>query len=107
LALEALDEMGISPAAIAGTSVSAIIGGVCRRTQGACDLESSIATLKQSLRGDEQVVASAGGRFADLVLLGRGNSVLLAPEIRLDLFWLSVCQSFRGSPYRKLYRGDE
>jgi NTE family protein len=30
------------------------------------------------------------GRFADLVLLGRGNPVLLAPEIRLDLFWLSA-----------------
>ena len=30
------------------------------------------------------------GRLADLVLLGRGNPVLLAPEICLDLFWLSA-----------------
>jgi NTE family protein len=27
------------------------------------------------------------GRFADLVLRGRGNPVLLDPEICLDLFW--------------------
>lgn len=29
------------------------------------------------------------GRFADLVLRGRGNPVLLDPEICLDLFWPS------------------
>jgi NTE family protein len=27
------------------------------------------------------------GRFSDLVLRGRGNPVLLDPEICLDLFW--------------------
>ncbi len=27
------------------------------------------------------------GRFADLVLRGRGNPVLLDPEIFLELFW--------------------
>jgi NTE family protein len=32
-------------------------------------------------------VAGAVGRFADLVLRGRGNPVLSDPEICLDLFW--------------------
>ena len=59
---------------------------VCRRNQGARYFESSIASLKQSLRRDEQVVASAVGYFADLVLLGPCDPVLLGPEICLELF---------------------
>ena len=56
--------MRISPAAIAGASVGAIIGGAyAAGIKGARYLESSIASLKQSLRYDEQVVASAGGTF--------------------------------------------
>ena len=59
---------------------------VCRPNQGARYFESSIVSLKQSLRRDEQVVASAVGRFADLVLLGRCGPLLLGPEICLELF---------------------
>jgi hypothetical protein len=43
----------------------------------------------------------------DLVLLGRGNPVLLAPEICLELFRLRHAQSFRGLPIKNLYRGGE
>jgi NTE family protein len=43
LALEALDEMGISLAAIAGTSVGAIIGGAYAAGIKGRPLESSIA----------------------------------------------------------------
>jgi hypothetical protein len=35
-----------------------------------------------------KLLRARAGRLADLVLLGRGNPVLLAPEICLDLFWL-------------------
>jgi NTE family protein len=56
--------MGISPAAIAGTSVGAIIGGAyAAGIKGRAIWNHSIASLKQSLRCDEQVVASAGGTF--------------------------------------------
>jgi len=37
----------------------------------------------------------------DLVLLGRGNPVLLAPEICLELFRLSACPVVSRSPYQK------
>jgi NTE family protein len=56
--------MGISPAAIAGTSVGAIIGGAyAAGIKGRAIWNHSIASLKQSLRCDEQVVASAGRTF--------------------------------------------
>jgi hypothetical protein len=74
LALEALDGMGISPAAIASRCVGAIIGGAdAAGINGRATCESTIASLEQSLRCDQRVVASVAGRFADLVLLGRGN----------------------------------
>jgi NTE family protein len=64
LALEALDEMGISPAAIAGRSVGDIIGGAyAAGINGRAICESSIASLEQSLRCDQRVVAGAGGTF--------------------------------------------
>jgi NTE family protein len=50
LALEALDEMGISPVAIAGTSIGAIMGGAyAARIEGTL-FGLIIASLKQSLR---------------------------------------------------------
>lgn len=62
LALEALDEMGISPAAIAGRSVGDIIGGAyAAGINGRAICESSVASLEQSLRCDQRVVAGAGG----------------------------------------------
>ena len=54
--------------------VGAIIGGAdAAGINGRATCESSIASLEQSLRCDQRVVASVAGRFADLVLLGRGN----------------------------------
>jgi hypothetical protein len=48
------------------------------------------------------------GRFADLVLRGRGNPVLLASEICLDVFWLSGMPSrFEDLAIKNLYGGDE
>jgi NTE family protein len=90
LALKALDEMGISLVAIAGTFMGAIVGGAyAAGIKGRAHSEPSIASLKQSLRRDERAIASAAGWFADLVLRDRANPVLRAPEICLDVFWLS------------------
>jgi NTE family protein len=90
LALEASDEMGIRPVAIAGTSMGAVVGAAY--TAGI--EERTIRThILRVLRNRSDVMSKLlrvrVGRFADLVLRGRGNPVLLDPEICLDLFWPS------------------
>jgi NTE family protein len=87
-ALEALDELGIRPVAIAGTSMGAVIGAAY-----AAGLEASAlhAHTLHVLRNRSDVMAkllrARVGRFADLVLRGRGNPIMLDPEIFLELFW--------------------
>ena len=88
LALEAMDEMGIRPVAIAGTSMGAVVGAA----YGAGIEGRSIRThILRVLRNRSDVMSkllrARVGRFTDLVLRGRGNPVLLDPEICLDLFW--------------------
>jgi NTE family protein len=88
LALEALDEMGISPVAIAGTSMGAIIGGAYAAGIEGRSIRAHILRVLRN-RSDvmSKLLRARVGRFADLVLQGRGNPVLLDPEICLDLFW--------------------
>jgi NTE family protein len=48
------------------------------------------------------------GCLADLILRGRGNPALLAPEICLDVFRLSGLPSrFQDLAIKNLYGGDE
>jgi NTE family protein len=88
VALEAFDELGIRPVAIAGTSMGAVIGAAYAAGLEAKAIRSHILRL---LRNRSDVVAkllrARVGRFADLVLRGRGNPVLLNPETFLELFW--------------------
>jgi NTE family protein len=88
IALEALDEMGIRPIAVAGTSMGAVIGAAYAAGLGARVIR---AHLMRVLRNRSDVMGkllrARVGRFSDLVLRGRGNPVLLDPEIFLELFW--------------------
>ena len=81
LALEALDELGIHPVAVAGMG-SAYAAGLARTIR---------SHILRVLRNRSDVIGkllrARVGRFADLVLRGRGNPVLLDPEIFLELFW--------------------
>jgi NTE family protein len=86
--LEALDDLGVRPVAIAGTSIGAIIGacyaaGVSGRAIRAHMLEM--------LRDRPQVMArllqARVGRVSDLFARGMGNPVLVDGEKLLDLFW--------------------
>ncbi|HKN28120.1 MAG TPA: patatin-like phospholipase family protein [Roseiarcus sp.] len=88
LALEALDELGIRPAAIAGTSMGAVIGAAYAAGLEARIIRSHILRVLRK-RSDVigKLLRARVGRFADLVLRGRGNPVLLDPEIFLELFW--------------------
>lgn len=47
------------------------------------------------------------GRFADLVLRGRGNPVLLDPEICLDFLARRRARSLRGPRHQNRRRCDE
>ncbi len=88
LALEALDELGIRPAAIAGTSMGAVIGAAYAAGLEARIIRSHILRVLRK-RSDVigKLLRARVGRFADLVIRGRGNPVLLDPEIFLELFW--------------------
>ncbi len=95
LALEALDEMGIAPIAIAGTSIGAIIGAAYAARMEAKQIRAyaqSVLRNRSEVMG--KLLRARVGRFADLVLRGRGNPVLLDGEICLDLFWPDAVPDF-------------
>jgi NTE family protein len=88
LALEALDEMGIRPAAIAGASMGAVVGAAYAAGLQARDIRAHVLRVLRN-RSDVmgKLLRARVGRFADIVLRGRGNPVLLDAEVFLELFW--------------------
>ncbi len=95
LALEAFDELGIAPNAIAGTSIGAIVGAAYASGIRATDLRAHAQRILRN-RGEvmSKLLRARVGRFSDLVLRGRGNPVLLDGEICLDLFWPEAVPDF-------------
>ena len=88
VALEALDELGIRPVAIAGTSMGAVIGAAYAAGLKAHDIRAHVLkVLRNRSNVMGKLLRARVGRFAELVLRGRGNPVLLDPEIFLELFW--------------------
>jgi NTE family protein len=74
--------------AIAGTSMGAVVGAAYGAGIEAPAIRTHILRVLRN-RSDvmSKLLRARVGRFADLVLRGRGNPVLLDPEIWLDLFW--------------------
>ena len=109
LALEALDETGISPVAIAGRSMSAIIAG------------AYAARIKGILFGPIIAISSERSDVMNKLLRARGWDVSLTsccaalailycwlPRFVSDCSGFPACpQSFRGSRYQNLHCGDE
>jgi len=86
--LEAFDELGIKPAAISGASMGAIIGAIYAAGFEAKDIRAHVlATMRNRANVMSRLLKARVGRFADLVLGGLGNPVLLDAELLLDLFW--------------------
>src|ERR1700736_1568998 len=83
--LEALDELGVKPLAIAGTSIGAIIGAAYASGIEARELRAHTLVV---MRNRSQVMAkllkARVGRFTDIVLRGFTNPMLLDAEIFLD-----------------------
>ncbi len=95
LALEALDEMGIAPIAIAGTSIGAVVGAAYAARMEAKQIRAHAqGVLRNRTEVMGKLLRARVGRFADLVLRGRGNPVLLDGEICLDLFWPEAVPDF-------------
>jgi NTE family protein len=93
--LEALDELGVTPAAIAGTSIGAMIGAAYAAGMSGCDIRAYVLGALRN-RGEVmgKLLRARVGRFSDLVLHGRGNPVLLDSEVCLDLFWPEAVPDF-------------
>lgn len=85
--LEALDELGLKPALIAGSSMGAIVGAAYAAGLSGRELREHVeATFRDRARVIARLLEARIGKFADLVR-GLGNPVLLDGERLLDLFW--------------------
>ena len=86
--LEALDELGLKPVMISGTSMGAIIGAAYAAGISGQTIRKHILSL---LRNRSDVMArllkARVGRFADLLAGGMGNPVMIDAEVFLDHFW--------------------
>jgi NTE family protein len=93
--LEALDELGVAPAAIAGTSIGAVIGAAHAAGMPGRDIRAfALGALRNRGEVMGKFLRARVGRFSDLVLHGRGNPVLLDGEVCLDLFWPDAVPDF-------------
>lgn len=85
--LEALDELGLKPALIAGSSMGAIVGAAYAAGLSGRELREHVAaTFRDRARVIARLLEARVGKFADLVR-SLGNPVLLDGERLLDLFW--------------------
>ena len=88
LVIEALDELGVRPSAIAGASMGAVVGAAWAAGVCAKDMR---AHLQRLLRNRAEVMArifqARVGRLSDLFAGGLQNPILLDGERILDFFW--------------------
>jgi NTE family protein len=90
-ALEALDELGVRPVAIAGTSMGAIVGAAYAAGATGKDLRAyALSRLRDRAQVMARVLQARVGRIADLFSRGFGNPVLVDGEKLLDLFWPEI-----------------
>jgi NTE family protein len=93
--LEALDELGVAPSAIAGTSIGAMIGAAYAAGMSGREIRAyAIDAVRSRSEMMGKLLRARVGRFSDLVLRGRGNPVLLDGEVCLDLFWPEAVPEF-------------
>lgn len=86
--LEALDELGLKPALIAGSSMGAIVGAAYAAGLSGRDLRAHVeASFRDRARVIARLLEARIGKIADLWRGGLGNPVLIDGERLLDLFW--------------------
>lgn len=85
--LEALDEMGVRPALIAGTSIGAIVGAAYCSGVPARDIRLHVARSFRDRAGMiQKLLAARVGRWADLLSAGLGNPVMVDGEKLIGSF---------------------
>jgi NTE family protein len=79
--LEALDDMGRKPAAIAGTSIGALIGAAYAAGMSAREIRRFVITLAHD-RAEvlRRLIATRAGTFANLFNMGFGSATLVDAE---------------------------
>jgi NTE family protein len=84
--LEALDDLGLSPVEIAGTSMGAILGAAYAAGMSGRAIRAHVLGLLRD-RGDimQKLLKARVGRFTDL--FSGANPILVDGEVFLDLFW--------------------
>jgi NTE family protein len=86
--LESLDELGLRPTALAGTSFGAVIAAAYAAGMPARDIRRFIlASLSNHSQVMTKFMRARTGKFSDLLLRGRGNPVQIDPQICLEQFW--------------------
>jgi NTE family protein len=79
--LEAIDEMGVRPAVLAGTSIGSLIGAAYAAGMSGKEIRRYIVTLAHN-RGEmlRRLVAARAGTFATLFRSGFGSATLIDAE---------------------------
>jgi NTE family protein len=86
--LEALDELGLKPAIITGSSMGAIVGAAYAAGMPARALRAYvIASFRDRARVIARLLEARVGKLSDMFQRGLGNPVLVDGERLLDLFW--------------------
>jgi NTE family protein len=86
--LEAFDELGVRPAAIAGTSIGAVIGAAYAAGIPAASLRQHVlAHTRRPAETMGRLLRARVGRVADLLRGKLANPALIDAEMFLDLFW--------------------
>ena len=88
--LEAFDELGIRPAAIAGTSIGAILGAAYAAGLSGRDLRGQLLrVLGRRHRALSALFDARVGRFTQILRGGLTNPVMVDAEVVLAAFWPS------------------
>lgn len=86
--LEALDELGVKPVAVAGTSMGAIIGGAYASGLSGKDIRQHVlAATRDKADVMARLLRARVGRITDLFTRGLSNPVLIDSEVFLQQFW--------------------
>ena len=86
--LEALDDLGLRPSIIAGTSMGAIVGAAYAAGLTGRELRTHVLSLvRDKPAAMTRLLKARVGKFADLFNGSLGPPILLDGEILLDLYW--------------------
>lgn len=86
--LEALDELGVRPVAISGTSMGAIIGAAyAAGISGAALRAHVLGMVRNKPQAIAKLMKARVGRLSDFFTRLDSNPVLVDAQVLLDLFW--------------------